>query len=179
MTKEEWKRRRRKLRIAKVMAALIILGLIVGAGFLIYNEVKKSTQGGASTSDNGTYLSVNGVTRTGEKAPLVGTISINNSGIESLTAMELRNRYERADILNPLSSDPLEKGAHYAVGIDGKVVEMIPLTERAPGSEGNIVIAYSPEAGGNMTEAEEKAINKLVEDLRDDYSISENNIIYN
>lgn len=183
MTKKEWKRRRLKLRIAKISAVLIILGLIAGAVYLAYSELKKSTTGGfyASLSDgeDELTLSVNGVTRTGEKTALVGTISLNDCGYKNLTALELRNRYERADILNPLLADPLEKGAHYAVGIDGSIIEMVPLTEKVPGSEGNIVIVYSPDNNGNLTSDEEKAINKLLEELCEDYSISENNIIRN
>ena len=54
---------------------------------------------------------------------------------------------------------------------------MIPLTEKAPGGDDRIIITYSPDADGNFTEAEEKALNDLIEDLMDEYSIGSENVI--
>jgi hypothetical protein len=54
---------------------------------------------------------------------------------------------------------------------------MIPLTEKAPGGDDRIIISYSPDSDGNMTEAEEKALNDLVNDLMDEYSIGQENVI--
>ena len=175
MTKKEWKRRRRKKVIAIISAVIIILTGITGIVFLVMGELKKSV--GISVKDESLYLSVNEVTRSGERAPLVGIISVQKSDFKGLTALELRNRYERADLVNPLSKKPLEKGAHYAVGVDGVCIEMIPLTEKAPGGDDRIIISYSPNEDGEFTEAEEKAINSLVDELKSEYSIPDENVI--
>ena len=176
MTKKEYKRRLMKRRIAVVLACVIVLSLLFGGIYIVLKEVKKSST--AFLKDDSLYLSLNGVTRTGEKSPLVGIIAVENSGFDNLTAIELRNRYERADILNPLMQDPIEKSAHYVVGIDGVSIEIIPLTEKGPGGEDHIVIAYSHDENGEIPEAEQKAINDLLKDLCDEYSIAQDNIIY-
>ena len=176
MTKKEYKRMLLKRRIAVVLAVLIILALVGGGIYIAIREVKKSS--GTFLKDDSLYLSVNGVTRTGEKSPLVGIISVENSGFNNLTAVELRNRYERADILNPLMSDPIEKSTHYVVGVDGVSIEIVPLTEKVPGGEDHIVIAYSPDENGEIPEEEQKAIQELLDDLCDSYSIGRENIIY-
>ena len=175
MTKKEWKRRKRKKIIAIISATIIVLAGITAIVYIVMGELKKSVS--VSSRDDSLYLSVNGVTRTGERAPLVGIIYVQNSGFLGLSAQELRNRYERADLVNPLVKEPLERGAHYAVGIDGGCIEMIPLTEKAPGGDDRIIIAYSPDEDGQLTEAEEKALNKLIEELQDEYSISDQNVI--
>lgn len=175
MTKKEWKRRKRRMIIAAISATIIVLAGITALVYIVMGELKKST--GNSVRDDSLYLSVNGVTRTGEKAPLIGIIYVQNSGFTGLSALELRNRYERADLVNPLLKNPLEKSAHYAVGVDGVCIEMIPLTEKAPGGDDRIIITYSPDADGNFTEAEEKALNDLIEDLMDEYSIGSENVI--
>ena len=128
MTKKEWKRRKRRKIIAVVSATIIVLAGLTALIYLVMGELKKSVS--VSVRDDSLYLSVNGVTRTGDKAPLVGIIYVEDSGFRNLSALELRNRYERADLVNPLSKEPLEKGAHYAVGVDGVCIEMIPLTSR-------------------------------------------------
>lgn len=175
MTKKEWKRRKRR-KIIAILAAFIIVsvGLFFIISFIV-KELKKSV--GTAVRDDSVTLSVNNVTRSGEKSALVGIINVQNSGFSGLTGIELRNRYERADILNPLMREPLEQGAHYAIGVDGKCIEMIPLTERVPGGDGSIIIVYSPDKDGNIPEAEEKAINDLISELCSEYSISTENII--
>jgi len=174
MTKTEWKRRRRKKIMAVILATLIVMALLIGVVYLIVSELRKSS--GNITADEGMSLSVNGVTRTGDKAPLVGIIDVRNSGFKGLTSTELRNRYERADLLNPLMKEELLISAHYAVGTDGTLIEMVPLTERAPGCEDHIAIVYATDERGKLTEAAEKTIDELVKDLCDEYSISEGNI---
>ena len=175
MTKQEWKRRKRRKIIAVISATLIVLAGLTAIIYLVLGELKKSV--GNSVRDDSLYLSVNGVTRTGDKAPLVGIIYVEDSGMRGLTALELRNRFERADIVNPLSKEPIEKGAHYAIGTDGVCIEMIPLTEKAPGGDDRIIITYSPGEDGTLTKDEEKALDDLISELMDEYSIREENVI--
>ena len=175
MTKKEWKRRKRRKIIAVISATIIVLAGVTALIYIAMGELKKSA--GTSVRDDSLYLSVNGVTRTGEKAPLIGIIYVRNSGYTGLTALELRNRYERADLVNPLLKEPLESGAHYAIGVDGVCIEMIPLTEKAPGGDDRIIISYSPDSDGNLTEAEKKALDDLIEELMDEYSIGAENVI--
>ena len=99
MTKKEWKRRKRRKIIAVISATIIVLAGVTALIYIAMGELKKSA--GTSVRDDSLYLSVNGVTRTGEKAPLIGIIYVRNSGYTGLTALELRNRYERADLVNP------------------------------------------------------------------------------
>ena len=154
--------------------------MLAGLTFIIIfliGELKKSA--GISVKDDSLYLSVNGVTRTGEKGPLTGIILVKKSEQTGLSALELRNRYERADLLNPLSkgSDIIETGAHYAIGTDGVCIMMITLEERAPGEGDKIVIIYSPDENGGLTDKEKKTLDELIGELCDEYSIGEENII--
>jgi len=174
MTKKEWKRRRLKRRIAALLAVVIVLGLIAGAVYFVVRELKKSSNAGSR--DDSMYLTVNGVTRSGDKSPLVGIIDVKDSGFVNLSGVELRNRYERADILNPFMSKPLETAAHYCVGTDGVCIELIPLTEKVPCTENNIVIVYSSDEAGAMSEEERKAVEDLIKELCDEYSIDEENV---
>lgn len=177
MTKKEWRKKRMKRRMAVIIATFLVLASLTFIIIFLIGELKKSV--GVSIKDDSLYLSVNGVTRTGEKAPLVGIIMVQKSTQKGLTALELRNRYERAELLNPLlkGDDVIETGAHYAIGIDGACIEMIPLTEKAPGGENKIIVVYSPDENGELTEKEQATLNELIEELKDEYSIGDGNVI--
>lgn len=164
-------------RLAVIIATFLVLAGLTFIIIFLIGELKKSA--GISVKDDSLYLSVNGVTRTGEKGPLTGIILVKKSEQTGLSALELRNRYERADLLNPLSksSDIVETGAHYAIGTDGVCIMMIPLEERAPGEDDKIVIVYSPDENGGLTEKENKALEELLGELCDEYSIGEENIL--
>ena len=164
-------------RLAVIIATFLVLAGLTFIIIFLIGELKKSA--GISVKDDSLYLSVNGVTRTGEKGPLTGIILVKKSEQTGLSALELRNRYERADLLNPLSkgSDIIETGAHYAIGTDGVCIMMIPLEERAPGEGDNIVIVYSPDENGGLTDKEKKTLDELIGELCDEYSIGEENII--
>lgn len=164
-------------RLAVIIATFLVLAGLTFIIIFLIGELKKSA--GISVKDDSLYLSVNGVTRTGEKGPLTGIILVKKSEQTGLSALELRNRYERADLLNPLSkgSDIIETGAHYAIGTDGVCIMMIPLEERAPGEGDKIVIIYSPDENGGLTDKEKKTLDELIGELCDEYSIGEENII--
>ncbi len=164
-------------RLAVIIATFLVLACLTFIIIFLIGELKKSA--GLSVKDDSLYLSVNGVTRTGEKGPLTGIILVKKSEQTGLSALELRNRYERADLLNPLSkgSDIIETGAHYAIGTDGVCIMMIPLEERAPGEGDKIVIVYSPDENGGLTDKEKKTLDELIGELCDEYSIGEENII--
>ena len=166
-------------RLAVIIATFLVLAGLTFIIIFLIGELKKSA--GISVKDDSLYLSVNGVTRTGEKGPLTGIILVKKSEQTGLTALELRNRYERADLLNPLykGSDIIETGAHYAIGTDGVCIMMIPLEERAPGEGDKIVIVYSPDENGGLTDKEKKTLDDLIGELRDEYSIGEENVIRN
>lgn len=166
-------------RLAVIIATFLVLAGLTFIIIFLIGELKKSA--GISVKDDSLYLSVNGVTRTGEKGPLTGIILVKKSEQTGLSALELRNRYERADLLNPLSkgSDIIETGAHYAIGTDGVCIMMIPLEERAPGEGDKIVIVYSPDENGGLTDKEKKTLDELIGELCDEYSIGEENVIRN
>ena len=71
----------------------------------------------------------------------------------------------------------IESGAHYAIGTDGVCIQMIPLEEKAPGEDDRIVVVYSPDESGSLTESEKKTLDELIEELCDEYSIGEENVI--
>ena len=166
-----------KRRLAVIIAVFLVLASLTFIIIFLIGELKKSA--GINVKDESVLLSINGVTRTGEKAPLIGIIHVKKSEYRGLSALELRNRYERADILNPLfkGGDVLEEGAHYAIGTDGVCIQMIPLTEKAPGGEDRIVVVYSPDENGELNDQGKKTLDDLIEELCDEYSIGEENVI--
>lgn len=166
-----------KKRLAVIIATFLVLACLTFIIIFLIGELKKSA--GISVKDESLFLSINGVTRTGEKSPLTGIIIVKESTYKGLTALELRNHYERADLLNPLckGSNVIESGAHYAIGTDGVCIQMIPLEEKAPGEDDRIVVVYSPDENGSLTESEKKTLDELIEELCDEYSIGEENVI--
>ena len=175
MTRKEWNKRKQRKIIAIILAFIIVAAGLTAIVLFILKELKGSVS--SRTKEDSLYLTVNEATRTGVKSPLIGVILVRNSGFTGLSGVELRNRYERADILNPLMKDPVEESAHYAIGVDGVCIQLIPLTERAPGGDDRIIITYSPDENGNISEAEEKAINDLLDDLQSEYNIADTNVV--
>ena len=82
-----------KKRLAVIIATFLVLACLTFIIIFLIGELKKSA--GISVKDESLFLSINGVTRTGEKSPLTGIIIVKESTYKGLTALELRNRYER------------------------------------------------------------------------------------
>lgn len=162
--KERRKRKYRRRRILLGAAALLVIALIVTLFIVIFRLVDSVNDD--SLSRDGMMLTINGNSRTG-KAMHAESILIKKSTLLSATATEIRNMYERGDLLNSFDDTPVMGGIHYAVGADGSVIECIPTDELAPGWGTAIVIEYSPDEFGQENGQTAKAVDELVKKLNE------------
>lgn len=170
ISKAERMKRRRRKKIATIILAVFILIVI---GLMCYGVAMLfSKNPGVGMKRDGMYFTVNGHSRTGTPLNPI-KIQIKKSSLCNADSVEIRNAYERADLLNAYDSTPIEGGIHYAVGVDGGTTECIPTNEVAPGYTGAIVIEYSADENGSITQETKATLDKLVSDLSSQYSITE------
>ena len=170
VSKQERMRRKRRKKILTIVLAVFILVVIgmmcYGVALLFRNNP------GVGLKRDGMYFTENGHSRSGTPLNPV-KIEVMKSTLFNAGSVEIRNAYERADLLNAYDSTPIEGGIHYAVGCDGGITECLPTNEAAPEHTGAIVIEYSPDENGNITQETKAALDKLVNDISAQFGIKE------
>ncbi len=174
LTKQEWKRRKKLYAYAKLAAAAALALLIVLVLLLGFIKVMRNlfSRGGAETPPASTmkqelditelFLSKNEYTRPGNALKEVKGIVIHYVADAGSTAVENRNRYES---LKDGSAKTAES-THFIIGLNGEIIQCIPLSEVACASgarnEDTISITFChPEIDGIPTTATHQSLVKL------------------
>lgn len=173
---DRMRKNRKKQQIRNIFMLLIILILLIVIIFLVRLILKK-TGFRLSRSEEELYISNNGISRTGEPIGTPTRIIVRRSSVTGLKAMEMRNRYEGADLMNDFYDDKVTDGVHYVIGTDGQSILIVPLTEAAPGNPEKIMIEYCAENDSSVSDAVVNEVNRLLVELKKQFSLTNSDIV--
>ena len=169
------KRRRRRRKLKRLIAVLLFITVLIVLVILGLKLVNGLLSG--STADDDMLLSINNVTRPGNKMEHPEKIIVRRSKLVNASAQQMRNFYERADILNPYTEDRTETSPHYVIGVTGDTLMTVPTDEAVPGNAGCIVIEYTSAEDGTVPDIVVSRVNKVLAELKSQYGIINDNII--
>lgn len=166
----EEKRRlaRRRQRIARIVIAAFAFLLGIGAGWFlrgtaIRDPIDLSAIKAPSWIDQ-QFLTVNPYSRPGSKLAAVNGIVIHYVGNPGTTAQQNRDYFE--GLKNQSGSNTTSVSSHFIVGLDGEIVQCVPVDEKsfASNNRNGDTIAIEcchPEADGKFTEETYESMVKL------------------
>lgn len=139
LTKQEWKRRKRMYRYAKLGAVVVLFVLIVAVVLIGVTKVVKNlfSRGGETAYAGSTikqdldlteyFLTPNQFSRPQNELKEVKGIVIHYVSNAGATATEVRNYFE--GLQN--GTQKTAESSHFIIGLDGEIVQCIPLGEVA------------------------------------------------
>ncbi|MDF2539689.1 MAG: N-acetylmuramoyl-L-alanine amidase [Herbinix sp.] len=189
LTKEEWiKRNKLKNRLMSISAFVLFAVIIVSTGIFVKTLIESSNTNIASdevviqTLSNGIqvkvdFLSPNPYSRPQTELKKVNGIVIHYVGNPSTTAMNNRNYFESLAKKKTTSAS-----SHFVIGLEGEVIQCIPLTEIAYASNERNADTISiecchPDDMGKFNEATYDSLVSLVAKLCVEYDLKEDEVI--
>lgn len=191
LSKEEWKKRKRlyayiKLGTAALLALLIVIILLVGMIKVARNLFSKGESSVASEPSmkqeldiTELFLTPNGYTRPQNSLKEVKGIVIHYVANAGSSAVENRNYYEG---LKGNSTSKTAESCHFIIGIDGEIVQCIPVDEIACASgarnEDTIAITFChPQIDGEPTAQTYNSLLKLTTYLCKKYGLTKDAVL--
>lgn len=175
------KRTLRKRRIILTVFAVIFIGLMVfvikeSIGFLTgsrNNEVIPIDEITMPKWVDEQIINVNGLARRGELLDSIKDIVVHYVGNPKSTAQQNRDYFN-----NPV----VEVSSHFVVGLEGEVIQCVPLDEKSSASNwrNNDTISIEvchPDETGKFTKKTYNSLVRLTAWLRDQYDLDKKNII--
>lgn len=167
--------RRRKNRALTALALLTVIAVALCAAIKLDLFKDKNTVRDEPTPDwvDVQLIDVDGHSRRGVKLEEINDIVIHYVGNPGTTAQQNRNYFN-----NPDSS----VSSHFLVGLDGEVIECVPLDEKSSAtSERNrdtiSIEVCHPDESGKFTDASYQSLVRLNAWLCDTYGLSAENVI--
>lgn len=180
---KERKKRDRQLRMRLVIATdLFLLAAIVLVGGLLfvrwYREKNRPVLSEVVAPDWHTqdFLDENQGSRTGRKRKKINNIVIHYVANEKSTAKNNR------DFFNNMEANDRQVSAHYIVGLEGEVIQCIPLDEvanaNAPRNEDTVSIEVChPDSTGEFSDITKASLYRLTSWLCKELNLTERDII--
>ena len=190
LSKEEWKRRRKMIRLAKKCCLLFLVVLTVVVFLVGMVKIFRNIFGSSSKPSENVvsmkkelditelFLTPNEYSRPQLSLSEVKGIVLHYPALASSTAVENRNYYESLK-----SAESREYAStHFIIGLDGEIVQCIPLNEIAYASgaknEDSISIEFChPGIDGEPNEETRAALLKLVTYLCNRYSLKASDVV--
>ncbi len=167
--------RRRKNRALTALALLTVIAVALCAAIKLDLFKNKNTVRDEPTPDwvDVQLIDVDGHSRRGVKLEEINDIVIHYVGNPGTTAQQNRNYFN-----NPDSS----VSSHFLVGLDGEVIECVPLDEKSSAtSERNrdtiSIEVCHPDESGKFTDASYQSLVRLTAWLCDTYGLSAEHVI--
>ena len=167
--------RRRKNRALTVLALLTVIAVALCAAIKLDLFKDKKTVRDEPAPDwvDVQLIDVDGHSRRGVKLEEINDIVIHYVGNPGTTAQQNRNYFN-----NPDSS----VSSHFLVGLDGEVIECVPLDEKSSAtSERNrdtiSIEVCHPDESGKFTDASYRSLVRLTAWLCDTYGLSAEHVI--
>ena len=183
---ERRRRRRRKIIIKRVICLLLLLGVTAGA---VFGGVKiyKSVKGGGSPSAklekikaieipdwiDEQIIHLHNTARTGTELDGVKNIVIHYVGNPNTTAQNNRDYFDK---------DSTEVSSHFVVGLDGEIIQCVPLWEKSAASNWRnsdtiSVEVCHPDDTGKFNDTTYNAVIKLTAWLLNELGLDESAVI--
>jgi N-acetylmuramoyl-L-alanine amidase CwlA len=190
LTKEEWRRRRRMKRIvARTVTVMFILSVIIALGLLgtnLYITHFTSNNKGKDTItavlSNGKpimaqYLTPNPYSRPQKILRRINGVVIHYTANPGTTAENNRDYFEGLS-----EKKSTYASSHYIIGLEGEIIQCIPLTEvsYASNSRNDDTISIEcchPDETGKFTAATYKSLVSLVTALCTEFDLDKKDII--
>ena len=171
------RRKRRKKRIKSFVIILLVL-IVTAVGIFVYLSAnKKPKKLNAKTLDPPDYVSVQlidkGKARTGVKLIEINNIVIHYVGNPGSTAQNNRDYFNKSDT---------DVCSHFVVGLDGEVIQCVPLDEKSAASNNRNLDTISEEVchpydDGKFNEATYNSLVKLTAWLCDNSGLKAKDVI--
>ena len=173
------KNKPRKLSIGRILLLVVITFLIFVVGRSVIGNLiptwKVDKLGKTSAPDwiNVQIINVDGDSRRGERLEGINDIVIHYVGNPGSTAQQNHDYYTKPES---------EVSSHFVVGLEGEIIQCIPLNEKSSASNGrnNDTISIEvchPDKSGKFTEASYNSLVKLTAWLSQRTNLDENHII--
>lgn len=183
---ERRRRRRRKLILKRVICFLLLLGLTAGAvfgGVKIYKSVKGGGEPSAKLEKikaieipdwiDEQIIHLHNTARTGTELDGVKNIVIHYVGNPNTTAQNNRDYFDK---------DSTEVSSHFLVGLEGEIIQCVPLWEKSAASNwrNNDTISIEvchPDDTGKFNDTTYNAVIKLTAWLLNELGLDESAVI--
>ncbi len=182
----EYERKRRHLKV--ILTGLLILAVVAAAVVLIILSVKRSGkpaesgQGGDTETESLDWvtqamLPVNEYSRPGKKLEQVTAVVVHYVGNPGTTAQQNRNYFA-----NLAKTHETSASSHFVVGLEGEVIQCVPLDEWSYcSSQANsysvAIEVCHPDETGKFNDATVQSLVRLLKWLADYYGLDRSGVI--
>lgn len=184
---EEKRSRRKKQRFLAVLLTDVVLAcaiLVVGTLLAVrwYHDTHRPVLSELEAPDWYTqeFLPVNPYSRPGTKREVVGGIVVHYVANPGTTASQNRSYFE--GLASQKGGKTVSASSHYIIGIDGEILQLIPLDEVAyanyPRNEDTVSIeCCHPDSTGEFSEATRESLIRLTAWLCGELDLTERDVI--
>ncbi len=177
------KKRRRKILLRRWTVFLLVAALLCGIGIGVHhyrawkNAENRSAAGGRTIKIpewiDVQLIHIHSTARTGKELETVKNIVIHYVGNPGSTAQNNRDYFDK---------DSTEVSSHFVVGLEGEIIQCVPLYERSAASNQRNKDSVSievchPDEGGRFAEATYASVVKLTAWLLHEYGLTEADVI--
>lgn len=189
MTEEKRRRKKkskRKLQIVLIVDLVLLAAILIVSGLLLVRRRQEERNQLALASVeiapwiNQDFLVLNPYSRPGRIRSDVRDIVVHYVANEGTTAKNNRDFFNNLAV--PQEDPPKMVSSHFIIGIDGEIIQCVPLAEVAfcnyPRNEDTISIeCCHPDESGQFSEATKEALVNLVTWLCQELDLTERNVI--
>lgn len=184
--KRRKKKQKRKLQIVLIADLVLLTAILVVSGLLFVRRWQEEKNRPALAIIEipswlmQDLLDVNPYSRPGRIRTEVNDIVIHYVANEGTTAKNNRDYFNGLAV--PDADSPISASSHFVIGLEGEIIQCVPLEEVAfgnyPRNEDTISIeCCHPDASGKFSEATEESLVKLVAWLCQELELTERNVI--
>lgn len=171
--KDKKYRRRRQLLV--IIVLIIVIALVHGIGQRVIPEHRVSRLGGLAAPSwvQQEFIREDGHSRSGNELTAVNDIVIHYVGNPGTTAQANRDFFD---------SDASNVSSHYVIGLDGEIIQCLPLDERSAASNNrnpdtiSIEVCH-PDSTGKFNDDTYRSLVKLTAWLCDEAGLSSDHVI--
>ncbi len=171
----KYKKKHRKVNIFFIFIVIINLGILYIQNYHPTNDIEEYHSDNLSIRYN--FLTVNPYSRSGESLNKVKGVVIHYTANPGSTAKNNRNYFE-----NLKDTHITKASSHFIIGLEGEIIQCIPLNEIAYASNNRNSDTISIEcchedATGQFNEKTYQSLQSLVKSLMDTYHLKKDDII--
>lgn len=181
-------RRRRKKRnpflipLILVVIVVLALGIKLGLSLLAQSEGEAAEKHPTPDWVTKEYLPENPFSRPGTKLEEVNGVVVHYVGNPGTTAEQNRSFFAGLAQQEEGAEDNIASSSHFLIGLDGEIIQCIPLDEWAycTGERNKDTISIEcchPDEEGKYTDATYQSLLKLVDWLKEEFDLDEEQII--